>query len=615
MENYREPAPKTLTAFSEPLPTAPTQIGRFGIRREIGRGYSSVVYQADDPLRHRTVALKVLTLAETLSAARRKELSQRFDREARAISALSHPAIVAIYDVGQTEDGRQYIAMECLEGETLRARLQREGVLPAEEAVAIALPLADALHYAHGRGIIHRDVKPDNVFLRPDGAVKLVDFGVAQMLADQSMTQDGTIVGSPAYMSPEQINGQPLDGRSDQFSLAAMLAEMTTGTKPFEAPSIPAVMNLILNRPPQLAGVQPRALRQALTQALSKNRTGRYPSMVAFAGALRQAVEGEWPASDTSTLVKHISLLPGNTVPVYQPTRRNSKALLAAAVCALAALPLLAAGLLRQPAAAPAPVLRPVAAAARPPITLGIGGERRRIPTRWRAVTHPATLASSVPLREGESRIEESQPPAPLRVARQPFSPRPRAFPALVSRTPARPAAPNPPEKPNRPLPLVPPPGTASMPVVPQVKVASSREEHRLTDPTTPPALPIPTVPLPEPSAPAVSAPDPGLSEDPTPNSTPDGDSADTPPRLVRRAIPVVSAAALEEARAGRVRVRLWLNASGGVDDTQILQSSGSRNLDEDALDAVRHWRFDPASREGQPVGSIVDETVTFRRG
>ena len=284
-----------------PLSAAPQ---RYQVRKELGRGFSSIVYEAQDTVRGRTVALKVLTLGQTLTDERRQDMAERFLREARAISALSHPNIVSIYEVGQAGDGRQFIAMELLTGECLRARIDREAPLPPEDAVPIALQVADALEYAHARGIVHRDVKPDNIYVLPDGRVKLMDFGVAHIVSEGTLTQTGTVVGSPAYMSPEQISGLPLSGGSDVFSLGVTLAEMLTGHKPFDAPSIPAVMNRILHRPPQIDGVQPRALRKVLDRALAKAQASRFSSAGAFAEALRrQVVPGLASALSTDTII------------------------------------------------------------------------------------------------------------------------------------------------------------------------------------------------------------------------------------------------------------------------------------------------------------------------
>ena len=232
--------------------------------------------------------------------------------------------------------------MENLAGETLRCRLLRDAPLSIPQAAAIAIRIAEALHYAHGRGIIHRDVKPDNVFLadNPDdlaGTPKLMDFGIARVLSDQSQTQDGTIVGSPAYMSPEQINGLALDGRTDVFSLAVMLTEMVTGAKPFEAETIPAVMQKILRHAPNLRGVADRPLRRVLAKALAKNPKRRPRDAAAFADALRLAVPQAALAPSIVTQV----IAEAAPKPLLRPWRLPSPLTLGLGSLALATLALL----------------------------------------------------------------------------------------------------------------------------------------------------------------------------------------------------------------------------------------------------------------------------------
>ena len=340
------PAPENVAALS--------RVGRYLLRREIGRGYSSVVFEALDTRGGETVAMKLLMPPAGMSAARRAEMIERFTREARAVAALSHPAIVSVREAGHDAEGRPFLTMELLRGETLRARLVREGALPPEEAVSVALHLADGLRHAHERGIVHRDVKPDNVFLQEDGQIKLMDFGVAQMLADGAITQTGTVVGSPAYMSPEQIVGGRLDAASDVFSLGVTLAEMVQGRKPYDAPTIPAVMHRILYRAPDIAGVQPRILRPVLARALARRRTSRYPDMPAFAEALHERVVPRLPAVSVNHGAWTASaepLLPGRAAPIGEVTRlgtaggkaqgRAAWIAMAAGVVTLAALPFL----------------------------------------------------------------------------------------------------------------------------------------------------------------------------------------------------------------------------------------------------------------------------------
>ncbi len=383
--------------YARPDTRPPARLGRYALGRELGRGFSSIVYEAVDTRRGRPVALKVLTLSPGHTPARRREMVERFEREAHAVSALSHPAIVAIYDVGHTDDGQEYLAMERLEGETLRARLERGGPLLRAEALPLMVQVADALQYAHGRGIVHRDVKPDNIFLCADGTARLMDFGVARVFADDGLTQTGAVVGSPAYMSPEQINGDAPDGRSDVFSLAVTLVEALTGRKPFDGPTIPAVMNRILNQPPQMAGVSPSALCRALERALAKTPAARTPSAGAFAESLRRV---QSPSASGEMDATRMMVRPAR--------RRRGWALGPVAALVLAALGLVALLVLAAVTRRPPPVtaaqavtatqaIAPVVTApVRPPVTVAPP-----------AVSRPDVIAS---LPDGDGRITEQTP-------------------------------------------------------------------------------------------------------------------------------------------------------------------------------------------------------------
>src|SRR5512134_3638185 len=205
-----------------------TRIGRYKILEELGRGAMGVVYRAEDPSLDRVVALKTISLAD---AEGRKEYEKRFMLEAKAAGKLTHPNIVTIFDYGEEEDFA-YMAMELLEGSDLRSRMRREEI-PAMEAVEIALQVADGLGFAHEHGVVHRDVKPGNIMLLERGAVKIMDFGIARMRFADHKTSTGMVLGTPRYMSPEQISGQPVDQRSDIFSLGIVLWEMLTGKRLF----------------------------------------------------------------------------------------------------------------------------------------------------------------------------------------------------------------------------------------------------------------------------------------------------------------------------------------------------------------------------------------------
>jgi len=250
-------------------------IGRYQIIREIGRGAAAVVYEAQDTQLGRAVALKVLTVGANLMGAARREAIERFYREARAASKLSHPNIAQIYDVGQ-DGGRHYIAMELCQGVTLRDILRFEGRISEARVKAIALQILNALEAAHAAGIIHRDIKPENIVVGQNDRIKLTDFGIAKVLSDATMTQTGMMLGTPAYMSPEQVLGKSVDARSDLFSLGVVLYECLSGRKPFEGDTITAVTHKIAYVDPDpLTGVA-SPWPEIVTKALCKAPTNRY---------------------------------------------------------------------------------------------------------------------------------------------------------------------------------------------------------------------------------------------------------------------------------------------------------------------------------------------------
>jgi len=201
----------------EPLVSS-NKIGRYQIVREIARS-NDIVYEAVDPSMGRRVAVKELLLPPNLVGAQKRERIERFYREAKAAGTLTHPNIVTVYEVGE-DQGRHFIAMEYLEGHSLRDQLQMQGLVSVPEALRVAIAIGEALHYAHEHGVIHRDVKPDNVHLLPDGRVKLTDFGIARLMFESSLTANGQVFGTPSYMSPEQVAGKHLDAPRISFRWA-----------------------------------------------------------------------------------------------------------------------------------------------------------------------------------------------------------------------------------------------------------------------------------------------------------------------------------------------------------------------------------------------------------
>ena len=204
------------------------EIGRYRIVRELGRGAMGVVYHAMDPNIGRAVAVKTIRLNEVTNTQERARLKERLFREARSAGMLSHPGIVTIYDVDQQGD-LAYIAMEFVDGPTLDDLMSRSEPLAPQQMFAILGQTAVALDYAHGKGIVHRDMKPANIMIDPEGSAKITDFGIAKITASEQFTMTGTIIGTPHYMAPEQVQGHTVDGRADQFSLAVMAFEMLTG--------------------------------------------------------------------------------------------------------------------------------------------------------------------------------------------------------------------------------------------------------------------------------------------------------------------------------------------------------------------------------------------------
>jgi serine/threonine protein kinase len=278
-----------------------TQLGRYKILGELGRGAMGVVYRAEDPVLDRQLAIK--TVSVPADDQDRREYEARFTQEARAAGKLGHPGIVTIYDVGR-EGGMVYMAMELLEGVDLGAEAANRR-FSVQEAVSIAERVADALSFAHDRGVVHRDIKPPNIMLIGGGRVKIMDFGIARMRSSDLKTQTGLMMGTPRYMSPEQVAGRPVDHRSDIFSLGTVLYELLTDTKLFAGNDATEIMyNVSQLRPVPLSRINrkvPAMLDLVVAKALEKDANERYQDAHQFATDLRaclnelgvQRVEGE----------------------------------------------------------------------------------------------------------------------------------------------------------------------------------------------------------------------------------------------------------------------------------------------------------------------------------
>ena len=271
-----------------------SQLGKYEIQAEIGRGGMGTVYRGYDRQLDRHVAVKVLAPHLLWE----KAFVERFLREARAAARLKHPNIVTIHDVGQA-GGWYYFVMAYLEGQTLTQHVRQRGPLQPDEASAILRPLADALDYAHQRGLVHRDVKPDNIIVDREGRVTLTDFGIARAAQETRLTTTGAVVGTPEYMSPEQAKGLAVSARSDQYSLAVVAYEMLSGQVPFEAESTLALLHKIAYDPPPPVGPArsdlPAGVDSVLARALDKEPGTRYARVRDFVQALEEAFQGATP--------------------------------------------------------------------------------------------------------------------------------------------------------------------------------------------------------------------------------------------------------------------------------------------------------------------------------
>lgn len=280
-----------------------SNLGKYEIRREIGRGAMGVVYEGYDPSIKRVVALKTIR-ADQLAGEDSGAVIARFRREAQAAGRLNHPNIVSIYDFGE-DSGIWYIAMEFVKGRELKECFETNERFKPADSLRIMSQILDALAYSHRQGVIHRDIKPANIFLLADGSVKVADFGIAH-IESSNLTQVGTMLGTPAYMSPEQIQGLPVDGRSDLFSAGVILYQFLTGERPF-AGSASTTMQKVLKEeplPPSTLNVQlPPAMDAVVRKALAKRADDRFQTAQDFADALRAAAPSAGaPGSATASL-------------------------------------------------------------------------------------------------------------------------------------------------------------------------------------------------------------------------------------------------------------------------------------------------------------------------
>ena len=266
------------------------QLGRYEIIKELGKGAMGMVYLGNDPKISREVAIKTMALSQEFEGDALQDAKERFFREAETAGRLNHPNIVTMLDAGEEHD-LAYIAMEFLKGSDLADNVKPDTLLPPAAVFDIILKSADALDYAHSLNVVHRDIKPANIMYEPESKeVKITDFGIAR-ITDSNKTKTGTILGTPSYMSPEQLAGKHVDGRSDLFSLAVMAFQMLSGELPFQGDSMAALMYQIANEPhPKIRSINPKLppeLEKFFDKGLAKDPDQRFATGKALANGLK----------------------------------------------------------------------------------------------------------------------------------------------------------------------------------------------------------------------------------------------------------------------------------------------------------------------------------------
>jgi predicted Ser/Thr protein kinase len=270
----------------------PASLGRYKILKELGRGAMGLVYLGKDPTIQRFVAIKTMRLDQFEEPDKVQEIKARFFREAESAGRLSHPNIVTIYDAGE-QDELGYIAMELVEGQSLKNWSRKPNLMPLPQMVPTLASVAEALEYAHQQGVVHRDIKPANIMITKERLVKVMDFGIAKM-ASSNKTQTDIVLGTPTYMSPEQIAGKKVDGRSDVFSVGVVLFELLTGQPPFTADNLSALLFAIAHHPhPDLHTLRPELppiFQEVVNRALQKELPQRYRRAGELAQDLRDCL-------------------------------------------------------------------------------------------------------------------------------------------------------------------------------------------------------------------------------------------------------------------------------------------------------------------------------------
>ncbi len=438
--------------------TVPSEIGRYKIVGELGRGAMGVVYRGVDPALDRHVAIKVISSQQSAGALNTQEMEARFLREAKIAARINHPGIVTVYDAGRAGDSL-YLVMELIEGESLAQRLARKEYPTVAESFMMVAQCADALAAAHALGVVHRDVKPANIMLTKDGRVKVADFGVAKAIGEGTdLTRTGTVVGSPAYMAPEQVRGLSPDGRADLFSLGVVLYELLLHRKPFPADTITSLIYQILHEDPLVDTEAASSLGERASNfmraCLAKDPQDRVKDGAAFAAEARalavQAASAGVEMTSATKMIAPASSVPPATAAAAAAPQTTTAATVAVQARRFPLLPVLAGAvvllavvvaalLLRGHGPGAAAQVEPGAQAGAPPTAPG--GDAPAVLPAAPAVPAPTAAPEPEPVRPV---LGQAPPPAVAPPASR-WRPLPQAGPAQAPRVAAAPTAPPPP--------------------------------------------------------------------------------------------------------------------------------------------------------------------------
>ncbi len=482
--------------------SAVESLGKYEIRRQLGRGAMGTVYEGFDPVIERIVAIKTVRLPEVADDETAEEIA-RFRREAQAAGRLTHPNIVGVFDYGETAD-LAYIVMEYVDGPPLKSLLDKNERFPLPRIVRIMEDLLAGLQFSHERGVVHRDIKPANLMLTKSGQAKIADFGIAR-IESSSMTQAGTVLGTPAYMSPEQFMGQVVDARSDIYSSGVLLYQLLTGERPFEG-SMSAIMHKALNTeapmPSQISVTAPRQFDAVVRKAMAKRPEDRYASAAEFMAAIHEAVVAPTPAARVAADNSDATMV-SVPRPAESGTLSRPAELSVAALAASIAPPAVPMGTTGRGGAGDA--ARGAKKSSALPVIIGAGVAGLAVlggVGYFLLAGNPSTPPPS---------IEPAKPPAVSTTTPAPVSPAPEARPAptLPPLAPTLPPVTTAPSPTLPPVTTLPPQTTPTLPPVTPPQTPPTFPPVTTTPPQTTPTLP-PTTPV-NPVPPPVMQPTPVL--------------------------------------------------------------------------------------------------------